>query len=61
MKYICLFNPHSQEWLLFDYVEGKEQYAPNYGTALMNGHSPENCINKAVEMWEINPDDVEVA
>lgn len=54
-EYVCLYNPHSQEWLLFNYEYGKDLYAPNYGVAISNGATPEDCISSAVRMWEIDP------
>lgn len=54
-EYVCLYNPHSEEWLLFDYEEGKEMSAPNYGVAISNGATPDDCISSAVRMWEIDP------
>lgn len=59
-KYICLWNPHSQEWLLFEYIPGKEKYAPNYGCPIYNGPTPKECIAGAAEMWDIDPETVEV-
>ena len=59
-KYICLCNPHSSEWLVFHYKQGVEKYAPNYGTPLTNGTTPEEAIEYAEDMWGIDPDDVEV-
>ena len=59
-KYICLCNPHSQEWLVFDYVEGQEKYAPNYGCPITSGKTPEDAIAGAVDMFSIDPDTVEV-
>ena len=60
-KYICLWNPHSQEWFLFDYVYGQDKYAPTYGCAIFNGPTPEECIAGAGEMFGIKAEDVEVA
>ena len=60
-KYICLWNPHSQEWLLFNYKYGQDKYAPNYGTPLTGGATPEECIDYAVDLFGVNPADVEVA
>lgn len=59
-KYICLYNDHSGEWLLFKYVRGREKYAPNYGCPIINGPTPDDCIDSAVEMFGVNPDEVEV-
>ena len=58
MKYVCLYNPHSEEWLLFEYIENKELYAPNYGCPIYNGATPEDCITGACEMWDISPEEV---
>lgn len=58
-KYIVLYNPHSDEWLLFNYVEGREKYAPNYGTPVSNGPTPRDAIDMAVDMFGVNPDEVE--
>ena len=60
-KYICLWNPHSQEWLLFNYVHGRDKYAPNYGCPISNGRTPEDCISGAIDMFGIDPETVEVA
>ena len=56
-KYICLFNPHSEEWLLFDYVEDKVPYAPNYGTPLCSGPTPQECI----DAFGVSESEVEIA
>lgn len=58
--YIVLFNPHSEEWLLFDYEEDKEEYAPNYGVAISNGKTIDETINSAVKMFNINPSKVKI-
>ena len=58
-KYICLCNPHSSEWLVFDYVPGRERYAPNYGTPITGGPTPKEAIKAAEEMFGINPENVE--
>ena len=59
-KYICLHNPHSSEWLLFHYEYGKEKYAPNYGTALYNGDTPNECIEGAIRMFDIQREEIEI-
>lgn len=51
-KYICLYNPHNRQWLLFNYQKDKTPYAPNYGTPLYNGDTPKDCITGATEMFE---------
>ena len=59
-SYICLCNPHDSEWKVFDFVEGREKYAPNYGTPLSNGATPEDAIQMAVDVFGINSNEVEV-
>ena len=59
-SYICLCNPHDSEWKVFDYEWGKEKYAPNYGTPISNGATPEEAIKMAVDIFGIDPETVEV-
>jgi len=59
-KYICLPNPHSGEWLVFDYVHGREKYAPHYGCPLTSGETPEDAIHDAESIFGVAPDEVEV-
>lgn len=59
-KYIVLWNNHSQEYLLFDYEENKDKYAPTYGTPISNGKTIDEAINMAVDLFNINPDEVKI-
>ena len=59
-KYICLCNPHDSEWKLFEFEWGKEKYAPTYGTPITSGKTPEDAIQMAVDIFGINPNEVEV-
>lgn len=56
-QYICLYNPHSEEYLVFRYDEQKQPYAPNYGCPISNGKTPEEAIDMA-SMFNINPKNV---
>lgn len=58
--YVVLFNPHSEEWLVFKYDENKELYAPNYGTPIANGKTIEDAIDFAVSVFDINPNEIDV-
>ena len=60
MKYIVLYNPHDGRWKLFEYIEGKEKYAPNYGCPIVDGATPGEALAAAVNMFGIDPDEVEV-
>ena len=61
MQYIVLYNNHSQEWLLFEYVQEKDNHAPNYGIPIANGKTPKNCIEAAIELFGINDDDIKIS
>ena len=57
-KYIILFNPHDDEYKMFEYVDGRKLYAPNYGCCISNGKTREECFESAHQMFNIQKDEV---
>ena len=57
-KVIILWNPHDEQYKMFDYDPEKEAYAPNYGCAIATGRTYESCKENGCKCWGINPEDV---
>ena len=57
-QYICLYNQNDERWKVFEYVQGRTAYAPNYGTPLVDGETIRETLKYAEICFGISEDDI---